>query len=219
MAQVQHLVRELRSYKPWGADPYPKIVKWNVYETNTTLQNNYTLIKINSKKLNIPTECSLVAQLVKDLPATQETWVPSLGWEDPLEKGTATHSSILACIVREVTKQQTQLNHFHFHTWKNTYMEMQRTLDSLNNSEKGPTKVRQILPDLQTYHKATVKQNMGLWSQRSKEQDTEHGHGSARSQSPDFQQVASAVQQGEDGLSDKWHCTSWASNATLTSDH
>ena len=39
---------------------------------------------------------SLVAQLVKNLPAMQETWVQSLGWEDPLEKGKGTHSSILA---------------------------------------------------------------------------------------------------------------------------
>ena len=39
---------------------------------------------------------SLVAQLAKNLPAMQETWVQSLGWEDPLEKGKATHSSILA---------------------------------------------------------------------------------------------------------------------------
>ena len=39
---------------------------------------------------------SLVAQLVKYPPAMQETWVQSLGWEDPLEKGMATHSSILA---------------------------------------------------------------------------------------------------------------------------
>ena len=39
---------------------------------------------------------SLVAQLVKNPPAMWETWVQSLGWEDPLEKGTATHSSILA---------------------------------------------------------------------------------------------------------------------------
>ena len=39
---------------------------------------------------------SLIAQLVKNPPAVQETWVPSLGWEDPLEKGTATDSSILA---------------------------------------------------------------------------------------------------------------------------
>ena len=39
---------------------------------------------------------SLVAQLVKNPPAMWETWVQSLGWEDPLEKRTATHSSILA---------------------------------------------------------------------------------------------------------------------------
>ena len=39
---------------------------------------------------------SLVAQSVKNLPAIQETWVQSLGWEDPLEKEMATHSSILA---------------------------------------------------------------------------------------------------------------------------
>ena len=37
-----------------------------------------------------------MAQLVKNPPAMQETWVRSLGWEDPLEKGKATHSSILA---------------------------------------------------------------------------------------------------------------------------
>ena len=37
-----------------------------------------------------------LAQLVKNLPAMWETWVRSLGWEDPLEKGKATHSSILA---------------------------------------------------------------------------------------------------------------------------
>ena len=39
---------------------------------------------------------SLVAQLVKNLPSMWETWVQSLGWEDPLEKGKITHSCILA---------------------------------------------------------------------------------------------------------------------------
>ena len=39
---------------------------------------------------------SLVAQLVKNLPAMWETWVRPMGWEDPLEKGKATNSSILA---------------------------------------------------------------------------------------------------------------------------
>ena len=44
----------------------------------------------------IETFDSLVAQTVKGLPAMWETWVRSLGWEDPLEKEMATHSSILA---------------------------------------------------------------------------------------------------------------------------
>ena len=39
---------------------------------------------------------ALAAQLLKNLPAMRETWVRSLGWENPLEKGKATHSSILA---------------------------------------------------------------------------------------------------------------------------
>ena len=48
--------------------------------------------------IGCPLQCSwasLVAQIVKNLPALWETWVCSLGWEDPLEKGMATHSSIL----------------------------------------------------------------------------------------------------------------------------
>ena len=43
----------------------------------------------------LPTLWVLVVQMVKNLPAMQETWVQSLGWEDPLEEGMATHSSIL----------------------------------------------------------------------------------------------------------------------------
>ena len=42
-----------------------------------------------------PRGVSLVAQMVKNLPATLETWIRSLDWEDPLEEGMATHSSIL----------------------------------------------------------------------------------------------------------------------------
>ena len=51
------------------------------------------------KGIGHPLQCSwasLVAQLVKNQPAMQETWVQSLSWEDPLEKGRATHASILA---------------------------------------------------------------------------------------------------------------------------
>ena len=70
----------------------------------------------------------LVAQIVKSLLALQETWVWSLGREDPLEKGMATHSSILAWeiprteepdrlhTVHEVTKSQTQLKWLSMHS-------------------------------------------------------------------------------------------------------
>ena len=62
-----------------------------------------------------------MALVVKNLSAMQETWIQSLGWEDPLENGKATHSSILAwripwttCIVHGVTKSQTCLSDFHW---------------------------------------------------------------------------------------------------------
>ena len=64
---------------------------------------------------------SLVGQMVKNVPAMQETWIRSLGWEDPLEEGKATHSSILAwrilmdrgawkAIVQGVAKSQSWLS-------------------------------------------------------------------------------------------------------------
>ena len=63
---------------------------------------------------------SLMAKLVKNPPAMWENWVWSMGWEDPLEKGKAAHSSILAWripwigIVRGVSKSRTWLSDFHF---------------------------------------------------------------------------------------------------------
>ena len=63
---------------------------------------------------------SLVSQLVKNPPETWETWVLSLGWEDHLEKGKATHSSVLAwrilwtVIVQGVAKSQPRLSDLHF---------------------------------------------------------------------------------------------------------
>ena len=68
---------------------------------------------------------SLAAQMVKNLPEVRETWVRSLGWEDPLEKGTATHSSILAWRIPWTeepgrlhsprdAKSRTRLSGFHF---------------------------------------------------------------------------------------------------------
>ena len=67
---------------------------------------------------------SLVTQTVKNLPAMRETWVQSLGWEDPLEEGMATYSSILARripwteepdrLVHGVANSQTRLGDFHY---------------------------------------------------------------------------------------------------------
>ena len=62
-----------------------------------------------------------MAQTVKNPPTIQETWVESMGWEDPLEQGTATHSSLLAwripwaVSVHGVAKSRTRLSDFHFH--------------------------------------------------------------------------------------------------------
>ena len=82
--------------------------------------NSYqnTNFKIDIDKLR----ASLIAQLIKNQPAMQETWVRSLGWEDPLEKGKATCSSYsglensLDCIVHGVAKSQTWLSDFYFQT-------------------------------------------------------------------------------------------------------
>ena len=57
----------------------------------------YPMIKNNGKKFTIYIYTSLMALMVTNLPAVQETVVGSLGQEDPLEKGKAAHSSILAC--------------------------------------------------------------------------------------------------------------------------
>ena len=64
---------------------------------------------------------SLVSQLVKNLPAMRESWVQSLGWDDPLEKGKSTHVSILAWRIpwtiqsMGVAKSQIRLSDFQFH--------------------------------------------------------------------------------------------------------
>ena len=69
------------------------------YEWQQLLKNAGGSVDWNNhfgRKLGNIQGASLVAQTVKNMPAVQETWVWSLGWEDPLEKGMATHSSILA---------------------------------------------------------------------------------------------------------------------------
>ena len=75
--------------------------------------------KIPQRRDGLPTP--VMAQTVKNLPEMQEIWVQSLDWEDPLEEGMATHSSILAwsipmdredwrATVHGVTKSRTRLN-------------------------------------------------------------------------------------------------------------
>ena len=88
---------------------------------------------------------SQVARVTKNLPAKEETggWVPSLGWEDPLEKGMATHSSILAweshghsslagCVGLDMTE--------HTHAWDRSCFETARTL-KFQNEICNPTRV------------------------------------------------------------------------------
>ena len=66
----------------------------------------YRVKEVRKRKINTVFQCicaSLVAQLVKNLPAMQKTWDRPLGWEDPLEEGKATHSkrtSLVAQIVK-----------------------------------------------------------------------------------------------------------------------
>ena len=66
--------------------PISKVLKFNYIFLHPCLE----LVTLSFNK------SSLIAQLIKDPSAIQETWVLSLGWEDPLKKGMATHSSILA---------------------------------------------------------------------------------------------------------------------------
>ena len=81
------------------------------------------LSRVTQPSFLVGLTASLVAQRVKNPPAVWETRVRSLGWEDPLEKGKARHSSILAwripwAIVCGVMKSGKQLSDFHFHFLK-----------------------------------------------------------------------------------------------------
>ena len=103
------------------------------------------------------TKASLVAQLVKNLPAVWETWVQSLGWEDALEKGKATHSSILAwrmgspwTMVHGVSKSWTWLSDFHFTLkLKDTWLLRRKAMINLDNILESryitlPTKIHLV---------------------------------------------------------------------------
>ena len=82
-------------FKGFPDSPVGKESTWNVGDPGSIPE----LGRSSGEGIGYPfqyTWSSLVAQLVKNSPMMRETWVRSLGWEDPLEKGRATHSSILA---------------------------------------------------------------------------------------------------------------------------
>ena len=76
----------LGSKRTWQITPHP-------FPVDTWMRHMHKKQHGNSLKKK---GASLVSQLVKNLPAMWDTWVRSLGWEDPLEEGMATHSNILA---------------------------------------------------------------------------------------------------------------------------
>ena len=88
-----------------GIEPIPPINHWTSRE----------ILDIKYLTVIMAAWASLVAQLVKNLPAMWETWVRSLGWEDPLEKETVTHPVFWPGEFLGVAKSQIQLGNFHFH--------------------------------------------------------------------------------------------------------
>ena len=72
----------------------------------------------------------LVAEMIKNLPAMQETRVRSLGWEDPLEEGMATHSSILAWRIPMDRR-----------TWRATVQEIAKESDTTEQLSKLSTRI------------------------------------------------------------------------------
>ena len=81
---------------------------------------------------------SLVAQLVNSLPAMQETWVRSLGREDPLEKGKATHSSILAWripwTIQSMGSQRVRHNRVTFTIWASLVAQLLKNLPAMRET-------------------------------------------------------------------------------------
>ena len=87
--------RRKQALLPRG-DPFTRWQKMRGWVTITKWFPLSFPVRCFSHSFPVRTGISLVAQMVKNLPAMQETRFRSLGWEDPLEKGTAAHSSILA---------------------------------------------------------------------------------------------------------------------------
>ena len=98
-SRIPSLFRELSSHVLGQLSPCTttrESVHHNERFYMTQLRPNRQTDKYFFKKRKSVFFTPLVAQLVKNVPIMWETWVQSLGWDDPLEKGKATHSSILA---------------------------------------------------------------------------------------------------------------------------
>ena len=119
-----HGQRSLAGYSLWGHKGFPGS---SAGKESTSTEDTGSIPgwgRAPGERIGYPLQyswASLVAQAVKNLPAVRETWVQSLGWEDPLEAGMATHSSVLAwripmdsrawwATVRGITKSQTRLS-------------------------------------------------------------------------------------------------------------
>ena len=90
---------EPKTIKKMATRSYLSIITLNVNGLNAPTKRQRLAEWIQKQDLYICCMASLVAQTVKRLPEMQETWVPSLGREDPLEKEMATHSIVLAWII------------------------------------------------------------------------------------------------------------------------
>ena len=171
-----HQQRSLVCYSPWG-DKEPDMTEWLTLSllgfpgSSAGKQSAWNtgapgwipvLGRSPGERIGYPLQCSwasLVSQTVKNPPAMWETWVWSLGREDPLEKGMATHSSILAwriphrgawqALVHGVAKSWTQLSNFHFHLmlklmlqylghlmWRADSLEKTPTLGTIDSKRK-----------------------------------------------------------------------------------
>ena len=112
---------------------------------------------------------SLLAQLVKNLPAVWETRVRSLCWEDPTEKGTATHASILAWIVHGVAKSRTGWATFTFHlisvsTTQLCRYALKAAMSDMKMNEQGSFPIKLYLGTLKfEFHLIFTCHKMFFW--------------------------------------------------------
>ena len=127
-----------------------------------SLIDSYALIVIRQHG------ASLVAQLVKNPPAVRETWVCSPGWEDPLEKGTATHSLFWPgefhglYIVLGVAKSWTRLSDFHSltHSLNNmTTTEKEQQCAILDTRLSSASNPRGVSPSIRQPRRRMAKLN------------------------------------------------------------